>query len=270
MSMSQDTNKGPWEGLSAVGEARLEVDRAAVQHAASILFADGDHHELRALPSKKSRLVNRERAVDGAVRVTEGARGIYYTLNPVLASLGDRAAKDGDVLRRRWIMVDVDPVKPDAHADDSATDGEKEQAGLVATRIVDDLRGRGWPAPVTIDSGNGYHLLYRVDLPNDDASKSLVKRVLKVLANAHDNAAARVDQKVFNAARIAKLPGTWARKGAHSIDRPHRLCMLDTVPEPVRMVAEDLLRSFVGNEAETLTATTPTPLDDQARDCDVE
>jgi hypothetical protein len=36
------------------------------------------------------------------------------------------------------------------------------------------------------------------------------------------------------------------------------------------MVAEDLLRSFAGNEAETLTATTPTPLDDRARDCDVE
>ena len=36
-----------------------------------------------------------------------------------------------------------------------------------------------WPAPVMIDSGNGYHLLYRIDLPADDVSKDLLRRVLK-------------------------------------------------------------------------------------------
>ena len=33
----------------------------------------------------------------------------------------------------------------------------------------------GWPAPIVIDSGNGFHLLYRIHLPNDDGSKALSK-----------------------------------------------------------------------------------------------
>ncbi len=37
-------------------------------------------------------------------------------------------------------------------------------------RIRDALAAEGWPAPVVADSGNGGHLLYRVDLPNDDGS----------------------------------------------------------------------------------------------------
>ncbi len=44
-----------------------------------------------------------------------------------------------------------------------------------AREVRDHLRGQGWPEPVVGDSGNGAHLLYRADLPNDPESLKLVK-----------------------------------------------------------------------------------------------
>ena len=78
------------------------------------------------------------------------------------------------------------------------------------------------------DSGNGYHLLYRIDLPAADGG--LVERVLKSLAARFDNEHVKIDQSVYNPARICKLPGTMARKGDHTEARPHRRAKLLEVP----------------------------------------
>jgi hypothetical protein len=78
------------------------------------------------------------------------------------------------------------------------------------------------------DSGNGYHLLYRVDLPADDGG--LVERILAALGERFDTPHAKIDRTVFNPARICKLPGTLARKGDSTADRPHRRAKLLEVP----------------------------------------
>jgi len=164
---------------------------------------------------------------------------VYVTLNPLdpvllarannrLKEQGGRAgdcAADANVLARRWLLVDVDPVKL---AGVSATDGEKAAARTVTDGVRQDLDGRGWPAPMVIDSGNGYHLWYRVELPRDDGGT--VQGILTGLARKHDTAAATVDTAVFNPSRIAKLPGTWARKGDSLPDRPHRMARILEVP----------------------------------------
>ena len=58
---------------------------------------------------------------------------------------------------------------------------EHRAACRTAQAVRDVLAGQGWPAPIVADSGNGAHLLYRVDLPNDAASTALVKAVLGAL-----------------------------------------------------------------------------------------
>jgi hypothetical protein len=93
------------------------------------------------------------------------------------------------------------------------------------------LRDQGWPEPVVGDSGNGYHLLYRIDLPNDRGSLELVKGVLEALAFKFSDEAVEVDTTTCNAARIWKLYGTTARKGDDAGDRPHRRSRLLKVPE---------------------------------------
>jgi hypothetical protein len=172
-----------------------------------------------------------------AVRLTADAPGVYVTLNPVHPDLlarrcnrVDRAEEgettaDKHIVCRRWLLVDCDPVR-DSYI--SATGEEKAAAYDVALKVRDHLRSRGWPDPLLIDSGNGYHLLYRIDLPTDD--KGLVAGVLRALAALFDAEAVHIDQKVCNPARITKLPGSLAKKGDHTEGRPHRRSELLEVP----------------------------------------
>ena len=102
------------------------------------------------------------------------------------------------------------------------------------------LNEQGWPAPIIGDSGNGSHLDFLIDLPADDGG--LVHRVLKVLASMFDDEAVSIDTKVGNASRICKLYGTLAAKGAHTIDRPHRVSKLITIPTLLEVVPIELLQ----------------------------
>ena len=163
--------------------------------------------------------------------------GVYVTLNPVNPALMARAANrlreratdttaDKDVLRRRWLLIDVDYTRPTGI---SATDEELKAAGVVARKIKTYLEDElGWPLGILVHSGNGGHILYRIDLPNDDASRDLLKNVLLALAGRFDmkdadgNPTVHVDTGVFNSARIAKVPGTMACKGDNLRERPHR------------------------------------------------
>jgi hypothetical protein len=172
-------------------------------------------------------------AIDGTVP------GVYLTLNPCKPALLARAANrlqeraqvttsDADILRRRWLLIDFDPVRP---AGISSTEREHGRAIASACGAWDDLRGAGLPDPVVGDSGNGAHLLYCLDLPNDSGATDLVKGILAGVAArcAPDDIA--VDQSVFNAGRITKLYGTMACKGDNVPERPHRRSRLLEIPD---------------------------------------
>ncbi len=165
-----------------------------------------------------------------AVAEWDGVANIYVTMNPVNPALLARAQNrlkpytkttttDADVISRRWLLVDLDPSRP---ADISSTEAEKEAAGRKAREILDYLQERGWPQPGVGDSGNGYHLLYPVDLPNDKSSEELVKNCLVALACRFDDDEVTVDTSVGNAARIIALYGTKKVKGDNTESRPHR------------------------------------------------
>jgi hypothetical protein len=174
-----------------------------------------------------------------AVQLEErGASGIYVTLNVVNPALLARACNrldehpkaltgDADILRRVWLPLDFDPVRP---AGISATDAKLRAARERALDAVEWLESQLNERPtIWAFSGNGYHVLYRVDLPNDDAATDSVKRVLNSTADRFSDAVVSVDRTVFNAARIWKLYGTLARKGdaVPSIGRIHgRACIL--------------------------------------------
>jgi hypothetical protein len=172
-----------------------------------------------------------------ALDVSRHARGVYFTLNPlknaILARRANRLgwaeegelAADKDVPRRRWLLIDADPIR-DAHV--SATDQEKAAAWNVAQAVRDHLHKLGWPAPLLADSGNGYHLFYRLDLPAEDGG--VVRGVLQALAKRFNSPSVKIDQAVFNPSRICKVPGTWARKGDNTPERPHRRARLLEVP----------------------------------------
>jgi hypothetical protein len=99
----------------------------------------------------------------------------------------------------------------------------------------------GWPAPILGDSGNGAHLLWRIDLPNDADSRLLVEDCLRALAEMFGDDKVDVDVKNSNAARIWKLYGTCARKGNNTKDRPWRVSRLVEVPQEIEVVPKELM-----------------------------
>lgn len=164
--------------------------------------------------------------------------GCYVTINPVKPELLFRAPKnkvrragggettsDKDVAWRRHMLVDVDPIRP---AGISSSDAEHAAAIEQAKRIRDHLAAQGWPQPILGDSGNGAHLLYPIDMPVDDGG--LVQQVLAALHRRFSTDALKIDEKVFNPARISKVYGTLTRKGVDAPERPHRLARILEAP----------------------------------------
>jgi P4 family phage/plasmid primase-like protien len=153
-------------------------------------------------------------------------KAAYFTLNPIKLPTGiplnphaltpsQNAAAASDIARRTWLLVDLDPPRS-AKANSSEVEKQvaREQAGCVR----EWLRSRRWPEPILADSGNGIHLLYRIELPNDEATTVLLRSVLARLHQVFP----LVDAGNFDAPRLCKLYGSWARKGDHSEERPHR------------------------------------------------
>lgn len=181
--------------------------------------------------------------------------GVYATINPVVRALMSRAEPntlheypdnltgDHEIARRLWLPIDVDPVRPTGV---SASDGEKEAAAAVAAEVREWLENQNhWPEPVVADSGNGYHLLYRINLRNDEAGAQVCRSVLHTLGDRFDNEHATVDRKVYNSSRILKFYGTFACKGIDSETRPHRRSAVLWYPEVRNVVAADKLASIV-------------------------
>jgi hypothetical protein len=226
----------------ATGGART-ADRDEVRRALSVLIDPAQTFEIRGLPSGRSRIcsgADLDGAVDAAWELSDGA-GVYRTLNPVRSDL-EKAANDRDILSRQQLLIDSDPIRP---ANTNATDEERNAAIDRACDIAAFLTDQGWADPVFIDSGNGAHLNYRVDLPNDKLSRQLIRDVLIELAKRFDDDKVKVDRSVHNASRIAKLPGTWARKGPETPDRPHRMARLISVPNSIGVVTVDQLSALV-------------------------
>lgn len=168
-----------------------------------------------------------------------GAPAIYVTLNPVLPELLLRSKNkltkkpkhtttDAEILRRRWILIDFDPIRP---AGISSSNAEHEAARQLAIEVADWLFANGCGEVIIADSGNGFHLLLPIDLPNDEPSTQLVKRFIATIKAHFETEAIDIDRSVFNASRIVKLYGTTVRKGDPSEDRPHRRSQLVYVPK---------------------------------------
>lgn len=146
-----------------------------------------------------------------------------------------KLTEDADVIARRYLLVDIDPVRADGFEKHSATDDEKAAAWAVAAAARVYLTTRGWADPLVVDSGNGYHLYYRLPgpLPGGpvaDPARDPLGLTLRALAKWFNSTAARIDPVVFNASRIMKVPGTVARKGTHTTERPHRTSYVVSVP----------------------------------------
>lgn len=180
--------------------------------------------------------------------------GVLVTMNPVRADLlarsnnrlqyyAEHTTSDTDILKRHWLLIDSDPVRP---SNIPSTNLEHEAALKLITEIKEAFLCLGWPEPIMIDSGNGGHLLYKIDLPNDRESMMLIKSVLETLNRIFSNKTIKIDRGTFNAARLVRVAGSLNRKGDGSKERPHRFSRILLIPNEIGIVSAQMLREFVG------------------------
>jgi hypothetical protein len=230
----------------------------------SLLAGPGDVFELRALSKDRGQqriefgfFDDFDKMAEAAANISGSADGVYTTLNPANPALLARAPKnkvrragngdttsDRDVMTRRSLLVDIDPVRPTGI---SSTDEEHDAALEMADRIRRELIEQGWPTPIFADSGNGAHLIFKVDLPVDDGG--LIARVLRKLSAKYTTASLKVDEKVFNPSRISKIYGTLTRKGEDTEERPHRLARIVAAPAELKVLSRDVLEVFAPPES---------------------
>src|SRR5262249_37949616 len=118
----------------------------------------------------------------------------------------------------------------------------KQVSFQVFQRVLSYLVSKGWPAPVSLDSGNGYHAYWSVDLPNDDVSAQLVSSFLSVIRIRFGPL---IDASVSDARRLGRVPGTWNRKGEPTSERPHRPCKFLDLPDLACVVTAAMIRDVV-------------------------
>ena len=215
-----------------------------------VLFLPGDTVELRCVGKRTINGFYRDLnklAKDAATLNYDFSpqQNVYCCLNPVSPDLYARCAdkfgpidrggsvKDSQVVCRRWLLVDIDPVRP---AGVSATNKQKRAAEKLAQKVYAWLADQlGAASLVCADSGNGSHILIRLpDVPADKKSRWVCERFLEMLDQKFSNKQAQVDKATFNAARICTLYGTIKRKGSDLPEQPHRPSKLVLVPDPLQ------------------------------------
>lgn len=207
-----------------------------IESSLAAIIPPGAVFEIRCLSGNKKRVdagyFDSPAAAATALSAIENPYlGIYVTPNPVVPDLLARSANrisawatlttmDPDIVRRKWLLVDVDPRRPTGI---SSTE-EEHQAALNKARTIAFMLTMeyGWSTPMLNDSGNGAHLMYPIDEPNTEEFRDACSVFLRCLDVRYGDNVCEVDKSVFNAARIWRLPGTWARKGDSVPSRPHR------------------------------------------------
>ena len=182
--------------------------------------------------------------VEAAKLASLNGSGVYCTINvcnpQILARCANRAQEfaeittsDRDIVRRRYIPIDLDPVRP---AGTSSSDEQHEAAIQRGYEVYHFIKDNQWKEePIMVDSGNGSHLLIPYDCDNNEETKQFTIGLLNALAQRFNDSQIKVDESVFNAARIMRLPGTMNRKGDNLTKYPHRLCKILHVPDGLQI-----------------------------------
>lgn len=220
------------------------IDVIQLRKALNVLKPNHDLFELRILLKPKKTISGYfkdvEVAIDELSKQNLKNANVFFTLNDVKPDCYDRiqhdkmrvpenTTSDEDIAGYRWLLVDLDPVRITGI---SSTDAQISLAKAKAQKIFMFLKNQGFEDPVIGMSGNGFHLLYRVQLSVD--RRGIVENFLKALDLMFSDDQVAVDTANFNPSRICKMYGTLAQKGAGTDDRPHRMSYLVSVPKDIK------------------------------------
>ena len=169
--------------------------------------------EIRCLGAGKNPVLgifNNYEKAEQAINKVSGM-DIYFTVNPVVGNSDNNIVRgrvgvtDKDIAQIKILPFDFDPVRETGMA---ATDEQIKNACDHSERSIDYLRNQGWSDPVIGFSGNGFHLLYLVDLPNTDKMRKMLSALYLGFDKIITDDLIKFDTKVRNPSRIIRLYGT--------------------------------------------------------------
>lgn len=170
---------------------------------------------------------------------------VYFTINKVNSACYGREQKDrivqkpkntttdSEIVCRDWVLIDLDAKRLSGVC---ATKEEAIKAHEKGQEVYRFLMDNGFYEPIVVFSSSGIHLYLRCALLNTEENTKLIRRFLEALAMLFSDEYVDVDTKVFNAARISRLMGSYSCKGAsNDSDRPQRKCRFLRVPEEIKI-----------------------------------
>ena len=233
------------------------INADEVRRAISVLQGSDSVFEVRAIGTARKDIISgyfrdAETLLKMFDYIDMRNRNIYITLGEVKHECLARAqsekflktqqtTSDGEILRYRWLFVDLDPRRT---AGISSTDQELALATEMSKTVEAYMQGLGFPEPVKAMSGNGIHLLYRIDIENTEEGRALIEKCLKVLASIFNTDKVAVDTTNSNPSRICKLHGTLAQKGTSTAERPHRMSQITSVPAEIITASRETLQAL--------------------------
>lgn len=245
-------------------------DHTQILEALSTFAHPGEVFELRILHKNGKRkdsgyFDSPLEAANAICALQEAYAGLYFTPNPARRELLARSynrlqaytqfmTSDADICSRRWLLIDLDPKRPSGI---SSTDMEAALSIKKAYHIMNYFKiAYGFPDCALVFSGNGCHLDYKIDLPNTDEIRDLIHLFLQTLKAKFNDTVIEVDVTSFNASRIWRVPGTWARKGDSIPDRPHRLSYIIQKPSG-QLLSKDKILAFISDNPQELSKSSP-------------
>lgn len=223
------------------------INKETIQKWWNVFVGDGRFTEVRILG--KFTYSGYFKSIDSLVSQIEPYSNmedeqIYFTLNTIDPACYGRqqsekivkspkiTTNDNDIIHRDWVMCDFDPIRKSGT---NASEEEFELAHQKAQEVFRFLRDKGFEAPVICKSGNGWHLLYKIDADVSDEATETIKGFFKYMGMNFSDDRVEFDEKNFNAARVCKLYGTMAKKGANLQDRPWRMSEIVYSPAEIKV-----------------------------------
>ena len=159
---------------------------------------------------------------------------IYYTINRLpddvrglpqynkIIVRPKQTCNDNMMIARDYVCIDLDSRRLSGT---NATDEQVEFTKKKANEVYQYLVNVGFNPPTVVFSSSVVHLYLRCAMQNNEKNTKLVKRFLQALSMMFTDEHTEVDEKVFNCARIMRLPSTYSCKGnTMDASRPQRLC----------------------------------------------
>lgn len=225
----------------------MRIDEQQVYQFFDIFKNNNELTEIRIIGSNKTGsgyFTNAQTLIE-AIKPYTDSYNIYFSLNKVNPACYGREQRDKIVLKpkntttdaeiicRDWVLVDLDAKRLTGVC---ATNEEATRAYHKGQEVYKYLLDNGFYEPIVVFSSSGIHLYLRCALMNNEENTKLIKRFLEALAMLFSDEFVDVDTKVFNAARISRLVGSYSCKGANNDkERPQRKCRFLKIPEEIKI-----------------------------------